>query len=179
MIATSGIVINPQAVADKNLQSFGVYLGARVGAVRLHRDRRSGRDAAAMKQFAPNVPLDPAVTLGWASGKLLEAALAKVADKARAGDITTAMILEGLWQLKNEKLNGLSVGVTFAKDKVASAPECYFGLKMDERGFSAPQGGKPLCFDKPAGGVVPADRPRRRHGAAVPDAYSDRRRRSL
>ena len=178
-IATSGIVTNPQAVADKNLQGFGVYLGHELAPFVSTEIPGVAEMREAMKRFAPNVPLDPAVTLGWSSGKLLEAALAKVADKARAGDVTPALILEGLWQLKNEKLNGLTVGVTFAKDKPASAPECYFALKMDERGFTAPQGGKPLCFDKPAGGVVPAIAPSDAATAAGPGAYSDRRRRSL
>ena len=178
-IATSGIATNPQAVADKNLRSFGVHLGHEVAPFVSTEIPGVAEMRAALKQFAPNVSLDPAVTLGWASGKLLEAALAKVADKARAGDITTAMILEGLWQLKNEKLNGLTVGVTFAKDKVAVAPECYFGLKLDESGFTAPQGGKPLCFDKPAGGGVPQVAPGAATAAAGPGVHSDRRRRSL
>jgi branched-chain amino acid transport system substrate-binding protein len=88
----------------------------------------------------------PRTLLGWAAGKLLEAALAKVSTRARAGPITTAMVLDGLWQLKNEKLDGLSPGATFARRAPARAIDCYYGLRLDEHGFGAVNGSKPVCF---------------------------------
>lgn len=159
LIATAGIVMNQQAINDKNLRALGVYLGTAVAPFLSTELPGIAEMQTAMKKFAPNAPFDQGVVLGWSAGKLFEAALAKVADKARAGDVTTQMVLDGLWQIKNEKLNGLSVGVTFAKGKVASAPNCYFGLKLGTDGFSAPSGSKPLCFgpngEAPKAAVTP------------------------
>jgi branched-chain amino acid transport system substrate-binding protein len=162
LIATAGIVMNPQAVGDKNLRSLGVYLGTAVAPFLSSELPGIAEMQTAMKKFAPNAPLDQGVVLGWSAGKLFEAAMAKVAAKARAGDVTTAMVLDGLWQIKNEKLGGMSMGVSFEKGKVASAPNCYFGMKLGEEGFSAPSGSKPLCFGK--NGEAPK--------ADVTDAYA-------
>jgi branched-chain amino acid transport system substrate-binding protein len=84
--------------------------------------------------------------MGWSAGKLFEAALAKVAAKARVGDVTTQMVLDGLWQLKNEKLGGLSPGVTFAQGKAGSAPRCYYSLLLTAAGVTAPLGSKVRCL---------------------------------
>lgn len=148
LIATAGVVMNPQAVNDKNLRSLGVYLGTGVAPFLSAELPGVAEMQTAMKKYAPNAPLDQGVMLGWSSGKLFELALAKVAEKARGGDVTTQMVLDGLWQIQNEKLQGMSPGVTFAKGKVAAAPNCYFGLKLGAEGFSAPSGSKPLCFGK-------------------------------
>jgi branched-chain amino acid transport system substrate-binding protein len=145
LIATTAIVANPQVVGDKNMQGFGVLLGHNVAPFVSAEVPGVAEMLAAMAKFSPKTPVDQAVMLGWSSGKLFEAAMAKVADRARAGDVDTAMILDGLWQLKNEKLNGLSTGVTFTKGKLPTSPACYFSLKLTTSGWSAPDGGKAIC----------------------------------
>jgi branched-chain amino acid transport system substrate-binding protein len=99
-----------------------------------------------MAQFAPGFKLDQSVMQGWSSGKLLEAALAKVAVQARAGDVTTALILRGLQQLKNETMNGLGPGVTFSQNKPATVPRCYYVLLLSTEGVIAPLGSKLRCL---------------------------------
>ena len=79
-------------------------------------------------------------------------AATKVATKARAGDVTTELILEGLWQLKNEKLDGLGPGASFGQGSPAKALECYYPIRLDGKGFSAPQGSKLQCL----GGAKPS-----------------------
>lgn len=146
-IASSAIAISAQAAADQALRSLGVYLGT--NNVPFLSDSPAAavfRDA--MKRFAPAALLEEQALFGWASGKLFEAALAKVAVKARAGNVTSEMVLEGLWQLKNEKMGGLGPGVTFTKGKPATAQDCFYGLKIGMDGFSAPNGAAPTCFDK-------------------------------
>lgn len=146
-LASSAIAISAQAGADQSLRSLGVYLGT--NNVPFMSDSPSAgvyRDA--MKRFAPSAALEQQALFGWASGKLFEAALAKVADKARAGDVTTEMVLEGLWQLKNEKMGGLGPGVTFTKGKPATAQDCFYGIKIAPDGYTAPNGAAPTCFDK-------------------------------
>ena len=157
IIATGAIAISAAAAADQGLRRNGTYLGA--GIVPYTTDDTPGvqsfRDA--MNRFAPGTPLDQLTLLGWAAGKLFEAALAKVATEARAGDVTTEMILEGLWQLKKERLDGLSPGVTFTEGKPATAPSCYYGLRLGPEGFAAVRGSKVVCFEGGAqSSVVPA-----------------------
>ncbi len=145
-LATSAIGIPPAAAGDPALQKNTVYLGGQnvpfpttdtPGAQEFH---------AALKQFLPSFTPDGNTMAGWASGKLFEAALAKVAAKARAGDVTTEMVLEGLWQIKNETLNGLAPELTFVKGGLPKLPRCYFVLLLNANGVTAPQGSKLNCI---------------------------------
>ena len=157
LIATTAIVINPPVIADKNVREFGLVLGHNVAPFVSTDVAGVAEMVAAMARFSPKTGVDQAVMLGWSAGKLFEAALAKVADQARAGDVTTPMILDGLWQLKDEKLGGLSTGVTFGKGKLPESPPCYFSLKLTTSGWTAPDGGKPVCVGKnPAAAVAGA-----------------------
>jgi branched-chain amino acid transport system substrate-binding protein len=145
-LATSAIGIPPAAASDPALRKNTVYLGGQnvpfpttdtPGAIEFH---------AALKQFLPNFTPDGNTMAGWASGKLFEAALAKVAAKARAGDVTTEMVLEGLWQIKNETLNGLSPELTFVKGGTPKLNRCYFTLLLNSEGVTAPIGSKLQCI---------------------------------
>lgn len=145
-LATSAIGIPPAAAGDPALQKNTVYLGGQnvpfptmdtPGAVEFHN---------ALKQFLPSFKPDGNTMAGWASGKLLEAALAKVAVKARAGNVTTEMVLEGLWQVKNETLNGLSPSITFTKGGLPKLPRCYYTLLLNSNGVTAPNGSKLQCI---------------------------------
>ncbi|HEY2832766.1 MAG TPA: ABC transporter substrate-binding protein [Sporichthyaceae bacterium] len=163
IIATGAIAVSAQAAADQGLRHNNTFLGSGVVPYTTNDSAAIQAFHAAMKLYAPSNPEDQQTLLGWASGKLFEAALAKEAAKARAGNVTTAMVLDGLWQLKSEKLGGLTPGATFVKGDHAVVDDCYYPLKLDAQGFSAPKGSKPVCYGSSAkiAGVAPAD-------AAVP-----------
>lgn len=145
-IATGAIAVSAAAAADAGLRRNNTFLGS--GVVPYMTTDTAGIRAFhdATKRYAPSAAEDQQTLLGWAAGKLFEAALAKVSAKARAGNVTTDMVLEGLWQLKNEKLDGLSPGATFTKGSPAKSIDCYYGLRLDEKGFGAVNGSKPVCF---------------------------------
>jgi branched-chain amino acid transport system substrate-binding protein len=90
--------------------------------------------------------LDQNLISGWAAGKLFEKALSHVADQARAGAVTTEVILDGLWRIKNEKLDGLSSPITFNKNAPPDPNDCYALLNLTTTGYSAPLGSKFECF---------------------------------
>jgi branched-chain amino acid transport system substrate-binding protein len=163
VIATGAIAVSAQAAADQGLRRNTTFLGSGVVPYTENGFAPVAAFDKAFKQYAPSNAEDQQAMLGWAAGKLFEAALAKVADKARAGNVTTAMVLDGLWQLKNEKLGGLTPGATFVKGDHAVIDDCYYPLKLDGKGFSAPKGNKPVCYGSSAkaAGVPAAD-------AAVP-----------
>ncbi len=145
-IATGAIAVSAAAAADAGLRRNVTFLGS--GVVPYMTTDTVGIKAfhTATQRYAPSAPEDQQTLLGWAAGKLLEAALDKVSAKARGGNITTEMILEGLWQLKGEKLDGLSPGATFTKGSPAKSIDCYYGLRLDDKGFGAVNGSKPVCF---------------------------------
>ena len=143
--ATNAIAVSAQASQDANLRAAGLYLGS--GIVPFTESTTPGSKAfhVAFDRYGGG-DLDQPTALGWASGKLLEAALAKVSAKARAGDITTALVLEGLYSLKNQTLDGLSPGVTFVKGSPAKAPTCYYGMSLTAAGFRATNGSTKACL---------------------------------
>ncbi|HEX3610094.1 MAG TPA: ABC transporter substrate-binding protein [Sporichthyaceae bacterium] len=145
-ISMGAIGLSAAASVDPGLRRNRTFLGS--GLVPYTTTDTAGIQAfhAATARYAPSAPEDQQTLLGWAAGKLLEAAVAKVAAQARAGTITTAMVLDGLWQLTNEKLQGLSPGATFTKGSPAKAVDCYYGLRLDEKGFAAVDGSRPVCF---------------------------------
>jgi branched-chain amino acid transport system substrate-binding protein len=145
-MATSAVGIPPAAAADPALQKNTVYLGAQ--NVPFDTSDSPGAKAfqVALKQYAPGFKPDQNTMYGWASGKLFEAAMAKVADRVTAGDVTTQMVLDGLWQLKNEKLDGLALGLSFTKGSTAKVPPCYWILLLDARGVTSPFGSRLNCF---------------------------------
>jgi branched-chain amino acid transport system substrate-binding protein len=82
----------------------------------------------------------------WSAGKMFEAALAKVAAQARAGAVTTKMVIEGMQSLKGDTLGGLSaVPLTF-KAGAHVVPDCYFVTLIDRRGTSDLTKGRPQCL---------------------------------
>lgn len=146
-VLASGSIGTPgSAGADPSLQQNELYLGTPVMPYLATDSPAVVEWQAAMKKFAPNQALEQSMIIGWSAGKLFEAALAKVAGKARAGNVTTEMVLEGLWQIKDEKLGGLSPGVSFAKGTPATYVDCYYTLKITRGGFAAPTGKKVSCY---------------------------------
>jgi branched-chain amino acid transport system substrate-binding protein len=145
--ATGAIGVSAAASADQGVRRNGAFLGSGVApytaadlpSVQAFRD--------AMGRYAASSAVDQQTLLGWASGKLFEAALKNVSAKARAGDVTTAVILDGLAAVKNEKLAGLSPGATFTRGQPAKLIDCYYPLRLEDKGFSSPLGGKAACFN--------------------------------
>jgi branched-chain amino acid transport system substrate-binding protein len=89
---------------------------------------------------------DQSALSGWASGKLFEAAMAAVSAKARAGSITTDLVYEGLYSLKNETMDGLGPGVTFHRGGLPSTQPCYYAVAVIDHQYRAPLGAQKLCF---------------------------------
>ena len=113
-VLASGSVGTPgNAGSDPSLRRNGLYLGTPIAPYLASDIPGVVAWQNAMKKFAPRQALEQTMLLAWAAGKLFEAALAKVADEARAGDVTKDLVLEGLWRVKKEKLNGISPGVSF------------------------------------------------------------------
>jgi branched-chain amino acid transport system substrate-binding protein len=145
-IGIPGIAVNAAVAQDAGIQKDTAFFGSAVAPFTT-KDTQAGKefnDEAA--QYAPGQKLDPATNLGWAAGKLFEAALSHVATEARSGPITTALVLKGLGMVKNETLGGYSPPLSFTAGAAHPALNCYFPISLTTKGFGAPQGGKLSCF---------------------------------
>jgi branched-chain amino acid transport system substrate-binding protein len=137
---------NPASADNPQLRANGVFLGAQVAPFIANDTPGLKEWHQALSTFAPELRAGHATMLGWTSGKLFEAALAKVPAQARGGDITTAVVLDGLWSIKDEKLDGLSPGVTFVKGKASPPDRCSFILGIGPDGWMSPTGSEPECL---------------------------------
>jgi branched-chain amino acid transport system substrate-binding protein len=144
--ATSALAVSAEAALDPNFRKLGVFLGTGNAPYQAD-DTLGGRlFKAAYDKFAPGSSLDQNTIGQWTSGKLFEKAIANVYEQARTGPITRQMLLDGLWMMKNEKLDGLAPGVTFNKNAPPTANNCYALLNLTTAGYSAPKGSKFFCF---------------------------------
>jgi branched-chain amino acid transport system substrate-binding protein len=60
--------------------------------------------------------------------------------------VSTELILEGLWQVKNEKLDGIAPPLTFNRNALPSTNDCAYLLGIKTEGYFAPVGSKVECF---------------------------------
>ncbi len=96
---------------------------------------------AAMAKYAPGAPLDSGSILAWTSGKLFEKAFTP-------GDTTgptAARIYVAMGKLRGVTLGGLTPPLTFRPGKPAPETQCLYYTRLDENGWSAPQGSTPQC----------------------------------
>jgi branched-chain amino acid transport system substrate-binding protein len=143
-IATDALLISNEQAADPGLRRNTV-LSANVTAPWMLSDTPGQRAyQAAMKHYAPGYTLDSSSIIAWTCGKLAEAAIAKLPVTTAAP--TSAQIVGGLGQLHNEKLGGLSPGITFRAGQPAPQGRCMYYTRLDEHGWSAPRGSTPVCY---------------------------------
>ena len=77
---------------------------------------------------------------GWAAGKLLERAAASLPEPP-----TSAAILRGLWNMKQETLGDLTAPNTFTENRTAASVACWFNLAIKGAKWTAPDGAKQFC----------------------------------
>lgn len=144
--ATSALSVSAEAALDPNFRKLGVFLGTGTAPYQAS-DTAGGKEfQAAYNRFAKGSSLDQNTISQYASGKLFEKAIEKVFEKARSGPITRELLFEGLWQIKNEKLNGLAPGISFNKNAPPTQNDCYALLNLTTEGYTAPKGSKFECF---------------------------------
>jgi branched-chain amino acid transport system substrate-binding protein len=96
------------------------------------------RDAYAT--YAPNDPLTPNASQGWASAIVFQQAAAHVGATP-----TSAQILAGLWSMRNATFGGLTPPLTFLKNKPAPDARCSFAMQVQNGRIEGPFGLKTVC----------------------------------
>lgn len=83
-------------------------------------------------------------SLGWDSGKLLEAALDIALSRSTIP--STAGLFQALWSIRNDTLGGLTPSLTFPQGQPAIEPRCSFEVVVSNSQWVAPSGATPsLC----------------------------------
>jgi branched-chain amino acid transport system substrate-binding protein len=141
---SSALAINEQVAKDPNLD--GVAIMSDVAPWFLNNTPAEHDFQNAMKTYAPDLPVVGANAQAWASGQLLAAAVNAMSSAAHQGPITSAMIAEGLWKLKDETLGGFAPKLNFLRGKPAPPANCTFYAEVAKGGWSAPYGEKQFCY---------------------------------
>lgn len=145
-IAGTAIDFTAESPQDPNLSAVGVYASAPVAPFPAMDTPATKAFHAAFSKYLPGQGPDQSTILGWSAGKLFEKTIAAVADKARAGDVTTELIYEGLYKLKDETVDQLGPGVTFRKGALPLLKPCYYVLTIKDGAYRAPFGSERFCF---------------------------------
>ncbi|MDQ1695409.1 MAG: branched-chain amino acid transport system substrate-binding protein [Frankiaceae bacterium] len=94
----------------------------------------------AYRTYAPDDPLTPNASQGWASAIVFQHAAEHVGAHP-----TSAQILAGLWSMHNETFGGLTPPLTFVRDKAAPDAKCSFAMQVQDGKIEAPFGLKTVC----------------------------------
>jgi len=109
------------------------------------------QDTAATREFhevmakeAPDVELSAHATSGWVAAKLFEKVLTAIGPP-----FTSPRILEGLWTIHDDNIDGLSSSITFRRNASALVPYCYFPMELRSRHWIVTDGGRLFCSKPP------------------------------
>lgn len=95
----------------------------------------------ALKQYGPNTAPAGALSFAWVSGKLFEKAAANLGEPP-----TTEGILDGLWTIRNDDMNGLTAPLTFNRDQPPPVPpNCWWNVLVTGRQWTSPDNFERHC----------------------------------
>ena len=94
----------------------------------------------AYKAYAPNDPLTPNASQGWASAIVFQHAAEHIGAHP-----TSADILAGLWSMRDQTFGGLTPPLTFLQNKPAPDAQCSFAMQVQGGVIQAPFGLKTVC----------------------------------
>jgi branched-chain amino acid transport system substrate-binding protein len=139
-----GGTISPGQAEDPNLRQFTLSTASPTAPWTLFDTPGLKAYKAAMDTYAPGEPSSGSSVQLWTAGKLFEAAVAKLGVAAKTKPLTAQMIIDGLHQIKNDTLGGLTGPLTFPNGPTPSNG-CFFYEKLTSSGWTAPRGTKPVC----------------------------------
>lgn len=145
-IIANGIAVSTDLARDPNVTKATVF--AAPGTFPWMSADTPAQQAfqAALKKYAPSLEPDGSTAIAWVSGKMFEKVIESLGPAARTQTITTEMIFKGLASIKNETLGGLIPPVTFkAGQPHAPSQPCFYAVKLDASGWTAPFGSKASC----------------------------------
>lgn len=103
-------------------------------------DPQSKRYLAALAKYVPGAVPVGAGAVGWASALVLEHAARNLPANPTAQDVYA-----GLWTIRNNDFGGFTAPLTFAKDKPAVYPVCWWGMAIRNKAWTTLDNGVRAC----------------------------------
>jgi branched-chain amino acid transport system substrate-binding protein len=144
LIATSSSVASNAHAKSANLE--GMFVASPNAPWMLGTNAALRAYQEALLKYAPSEEPTGTALQTWASAELFKKAIENVGAAARSGPITTPMVLEGLWKVKNETLGGLApTALNFRKNQPVVPNRCAFIAQIHNGRWSAPIGLQNIC----------------------------------
>jgi branched-chain amino acid transport system substrate-binding protein len=138
VLETGGLSVSQTVLNDPNIQAMGLFV-ANTNAPYVATGT-PGLDLmqGAFKTLSGSpIPDQPSV-IGWASGMLFKGAIDSLDPGVAKGSITTAMVYDGLYGLKDKTLGGLAPTLKFTKGQPSGVIPCYTIFKVTTKGVITP-----------------------------------------
>jgi len=143
---TDGLVLSPENSADPDVRRNTLISTGAVAPWMIDDSPGQREYHAALAEYASNAVPNGASILGWAAGKLLEAAINGLGPGVRTRPITTADIFTGLGTVHRDTLGGLVPPMTFSPgQKAAPLIPCVYYELLTPEGWTAPIGNRLIC----------------------------------
>jgi ABC-type branched-subunit amino acid transport system substrate-binding protein len=95
---------------------------------------------AAIKRFGGKIAPSAAPALGWLAGKVFERAAANLPEPP-----TSAALLEGLWSIQNDDMDGLTLPLTYQREKPSPQKSCWFNIVLKDGAWRSPNAFRLNC----------------------------------
>jgi branched-chain amino acid transport system substrate-binding protein len=95
----------------------------------------------AIRTYGNGISRGSGTSLGWVAGKLLEKAGADLPEPP-----TSEALLNGLWAIKNDTLDGLTAPLTFVRDQPPSPSSCWFNITIKDGAVVSPDAFERHCL---------------------------------
>jgi branched-chain amino acid transport system substrate-binding protein len=136
---SSPVAIAPSLVQDSRLQ--GLILGGTTLPWMVPSNAQAAAYVATLTKYTPGASPSGAGSVGWASWLVFQYALRKgVPDNP-----TSADVVSGLNQIKNNTFGGFTAPLTFAPNQDQPSPACWWTIAIKDKQFVSPDGGKRHC----------------------------------
>jgi branched-chain amino acid transport system substrate-binding protein len=93
-----------------------------------------------LRRYGAGIPPGAATPMGWTAGKLLQRAASNLPEPP-----TTEAILQGLWALKGDTLDGLTAPLAFVENQPPSPLACWFNIAAKNGAWVSPDQFKLHC----------------------------------
>jgi branched-chain amino acid transport system substrate-binding protein len=134
----SSLAANNALLGNRDLEGF--FTASQVFPFMVDNTPATALFHQAAQQYDPSLQLSVASAVAWSAGQLLARAASEVGAVP-----TTQDILNGLWRMHGETLDGLTPPLTYVKNQPSPPVQCYFLIELKGGRYSSPSGDTYAC----------------------------------
>jgi branched-chain amino acid transport system substrate-binding protein len=134
----SSLAANNALLGNRDIEGF--FTASQVFPFMVDNTPATAQFHQAAQQYDPSLQLSVASAVAWSAGQLLARAASEVGAVP-----TTQDILNGLWRMHGETLDGLTPPLTYVKNQPSPPVQCYFLIEIKGGRYSSPSGDTYAC----------------------------------